>query len=87
MSQVREIWNYKAMSSSGTLTERGGSSSGFMCTAAGDVTISAGTASGGTAIMALTGCIAGTWYPCPFKYPSGAYVTLAGGATVTFGVA
>lgn len=86
MSEVREVWNHKRMSASGTLVGPGGGSAGFLCNTAGDVTISAGTASGGTSIVVLTSCVAGQWYPCPFLYPTGAYVTIANGAVVTFGV-
>lgn len=86
MAQVREIWNHKKVSASGMLVARGGATSGFLCQTAGDVSISDGIASGGTNIITLTSCVAGTWYPCPFHYANGAYVTIANGAVVTFGV-
>ena len=86
MSDVREVWNHKAMSSSGTLVTRGGATAGVLCTTGGTFVISEGTASGGTTIVASITGVAGTWYPLPFKYPLGAYVTIAGGFVGTFAV-
>lgn len=84
--QVREFWRPKQMSASGTLVTAGGSTAGFLCTTAGNVVITAGEASGGATIVASIAALAGTWYPLPFRYDTGAYATLSGGAVVTFGV-
>lgn len=86
MTDVREVWNPKAVSASGTLVTPHGATAGVLCTTAGTFVISAGTASGGTTIVASITGVAGTWYPLPFKYPTGAYVTVGGGFVGTFAV-
>jgi hypothetical protein len=84
--QVREIWNPKAMSASGTLVTANGSTAGVLCTTAGTFVISAGIGSGGATLVASVTGVAGTWYPLPFKYPTGAYVTIGGSGVFTFAV-
>jgi hypothetical protein len=84
MSKVREVWRPKQMSASGTLVDRAGQISGFMCTTAGTVSITDGTTSGGATIVAPITTVAGTWYPLPFQFDNGAYANITG--VVTFGV-
>lgn len=82
--QVQEIFRYQQMSASGMLVATNGSLGGFLCTTAGTLQITAGTASGGADIVKTFDVVEGSWYPLPFKCPTGAYAVLAGSAEGTF---
>jgi hypothetical protein len=83
-SPVNEITSPKVVTASGALVAAGGALCGFMPTTSG--TIQLGTTNGGSDILLATPVTAGQWVPLPFACPQGAFVTLAGGATGTFGV-
>ena len=77
-----------AQSTQAEITSLRGGILGFFCnsTSSGTIALSAGTASGGTAITGTITPTAGTWYPLPFESASGIYATIANTLNVTFAV-
>lgn len=82
---VNEIAGYVVLSASGQVAGPGGGLVGFLAATAGTVAVTTGTTAGGANIVLTTAVAAGQWLPMPFATPTGAYATLAGGATGTFG--
>lgn len=83
---VNEVAMPVVLTSSGPVCSPSGALVGFLAATTGTVAITAGTTAGGSNIVLATSVSPGQWLPMPFACPTGAYATLAGGATGTFGV-
>lgn len=87
--QVMESYGAKPMAASGQLLGlKGGNIGGFLCTVAGSVKLDASQDGSGAVIVNTIPVVAGTFYPMPFAFGTGAgvYATLAGGAQGTFAI-
>lgn len=67
-------------------TAKAGTILGFFVnsTSSGTIALSAGTASGGTALTGTITPAAGAWYPLPITEPTGIYCTVGATINVTF---
>lgn len=83
---VNEIFNPLRLTASGPICNANGELGGFFCTTAGTLQITAGVTAGGADIVSSFNVTAGTYYPLPFKTPTGAYAVLGGGAAGTFAI-
>ena len=72
--------SYKNLSASGQVKATGGVLSGIFVASstAGTVKVWDNTAGSGTVLVNTFSGIAGTWYPLPFAFGKGCYVTLGG---------
>ena len=84
--QVLEIGVPKNVSSSGAVTGVPTDLLGVFCnsSASGTLKIYDGTGTSGAVVCNTFSVFGGQWYPLPFKFATGVYVTVGGTADVTF---
>lgn len=82
MSQNVNIGVPKHVSASGVVVTPGGQIYSVVCTAAGNLQITAGVASGGTTLLDTIAMTDGQSITLNMKFPTGAYATVTG--TYTF---
>ncbi len=77
--KVNEVWTAKPMTASGAVTLPGGKIGGFICSSStsGTITITSGTVSGGSSILASTPVTAGEFLELGLYCPDGAYVAIS----------
>jgi hypothetical protein len=80
---VQEIFDYKRVNASATLFTGTGILGGFLCSTAGNVTV---TDASDVDIVSTIAVVAGQFVPMPFACGNGAKCVLAGGCIGTFAI-
>lgn len=80
---VQEAYSYKLLAASAQVKASDGLLGGFFCTTAGTIKVWDSASAAGAVMIDTTAVVAGVFYPMPFAFINGCYITLAGGATGT----